>query len=1073
MAEQTFRSPGFFEQEIDLSARRTSPLGVPAGVIGTAEKGPAFVPITVGSFADFETRFGSLSTDRFGPYAVREFLKHRSAVTFIRVLGAGANETGTDISNTLNKGTVKNAGFKVAGTAAHAYAGGHLGTVQFLCARHVLRGNAPGDAGGKGELNGYPIFSDNDSFAERLSGGDNRVNLVRAVLFSTTGSRFEVLDHDQTWLGHDKAATRDSFATLGSGSLGDAPEGFFKLALSCSAGTGFANDENAAGVRIYSASLNPTSKNYVGKILNTDPDKFQEYQHLLYLDFAVEDEVATVSDHTAHIALMSGSAATSEGSVEASQTMREAFGRFDTRYRTPRTPSIISQPFGAAEFDLFHFETISDGVSANNAFKISIANLRKSPDPQNKFGTFDVQLRSFGDTDQAPEILEYYPECTLNPNSDSYIARKIGDKKVYFNFDAEDEDERRLVVSGKYPNVSHRIRVVMHDNVEKGESPEESLPFGFRGIPVVKTSDSLTDIVSSNLKDRFGTVLGGLHAAGKPRLALHSTGSGALATGNHLSISGSIVPPLPMRFKCTRGKVDDASSPAFVGAQGDNERADARLYWGVKFERLPVSSSADAGSVTDAILDSNISSLANPIIGAYSRFQGLEKLDVLVSGSAVDEFNNNKFTLARVALSNQLSAGHITEVTGTARDHMLEAAYIRNGVPDAKTYAVSDKLRTNRITMATLVHSSSTVFNRFQEFNKFNTMFYGGFDGVNMLDRDSRLLNDRASSSDSGGKAADSITGGLGLDGTNDASMSGKGNKNNIVQSYKAASRIMTDPMSSRINILAIPGIRDRFVTDDALDKVKDYGMAIYLMDLLNYDADSTRLFHNSKKRVDVRETAEQFESRAVDNNFSATYFPDVFLNDPINNKPVKVPASVVALGALGYNDKVSYPWFAPAGFNRGALSEVANVTVRLNSEDRDVLYDARINPIAVFPTGGFVIFGQKTLQMAKSSLDRVNVRRMLLEVKRLVVGVAQKLLFEQNNAQTRQRFITQVTPLLALVQAQAGIEQFNVVCDDTNNSNADVESNKMNGRIIVVPTRAVEFISIDFIITNSGVSFE
>ena len=97
MAEQTFRSPGFFEQEIDLSARRTSPLGVPAGVIGTAEKGPAFVPITVGSFADFETRFGSLSTDRFGPYAVREFLKHRSAVTFIRVLGAGANETGTDI----------------------------------------------------------------------------------------------------------------------------------------------------------------------------------------------------------------------------------------------------------------------------------------------------------------------------------------------------------------------------------------------------------------------------------------------------------------------------------------------------------------------------------------------------------------------------------------------------------------------------------------------------------------------------------------------------------------------------------------------------------------------------------------------------------------------------------------------------------------------------------------------------------------------------------------------------------------------------------------------------------------
>ena len=98
MAEQTFRSPGFFEQEIDLSQRRSSPLGIPAGVIGTAERGPAFVPVTVGTFADFETRFGTLNSDRFGPYAVKEFLKHRNAVTFVRVLGAGSNETGTDLS---------------------------------------------------------------------------------------------------------------------------------------------------------------------------------------------------------------------------------------------------------------------------------------------------------------------------------------------------------------------------------------------------------------------------------------------------------------------------------------------------------------------------------------------------------------------------------------------------------------------------------------------------------------------------------------------------------------------------------------------------------------------------------------------------------------------------------------------------------------------------------------------------------------------------------------------------------------------------------------------------------------
>ena len=113
MAEQTFRSPGFFEQEIDLSARKQSPTGTPAGIIGTALRGPAFVPVTVGSFADFETKFGGLDPARFGPYAVREFLKHRKAVTYMRVLGAGSNESLAEIGNTTDLGVVKNAGFSV------------------------------------------------------------------------------------------------------------------------------------------------------------------------------------------------------------------------------------------------------------------------------------------------------------------------------------------------------------------------------------------------------------------------------------------------------------------------------------------------------------------------------------------------------------------------------------------------------------------------------------------------------------------------------------------------------------------------------------------------------------------------------------------------------------------------------------------------------------------------------------------------------------------------------------------------------------------------------------------------
>ena len=287
--------------------------------------------------------------------------------------------------------------------------------------------------------------------------------------------------------------------------------------------------------------------------------------------------------------------------------------------------------------------------------------------------------------------------------------------------------------------------------------------------------------------------------------------------------------------------------------------------------------------------------------------------------------------------------------------------------------------------------------------------------------------------------------------------------------------------MASRINILAVPGIRDSFVTDHAAEKTKEYSMAIYLMDIPSFSESETRLFLTEDRSApasssiafpDVRETAEQFESRVFDNNYTAAYFPDVYINDSSTGAKVRVPASVSVLGALAFNDSVAYPWFAPAGFNRGGLESVTNTDVRLTAGDRDTLYDARINPIANFADGSFVIFGQKTCQLAQSALDRVNVRRMLLELKRQVVAVGDRILFEPNTPATRARFINSVTPLLATIQAQQGIESFKVVMDDTNNSQEDVENNRLNGRIVVVPTRAIEFIAIDFVITNSGVDF-
>ena len=490
------------------------------------------------------------------------------------------------------------------------------------------------------------------------------------------------------------------------------------------------------------------------------------------------------------------------------------------------------------------------------------------------------------------------------------------------------------------------------------------------------------------------------------------------------------------------------------------------MFWGVKFERLPLT-----GTIGNAVLASNASTSPNTLISTYSKFLGIQKLDVLHTGSGADEFCNNKFTLARVALNRidpavtaDLDTAISTHMTGTAAEHMREAAYLRDKVPSTPRYDVADIASSadNRLTFASLIAAGSeTYFNKFTNYLKFTNMFHGGFDGLNFLDRDSRLMNDKAASSAEGGKAAGTL---LSYEHLNSVSDPGSGANNNIVNSYRTATSIMTDPLASRINILTIPGIRDSFVTDHAAELTRDYSKAIYLMDIPSYDDTPTRLYDDALTRPNVRKTVEQFEGRAIDNNYVASYFPDVVKNDPINGDAVNMPASIAAL---------AYPWFAPAGFNRGSLNDVINTKIRLNTEDRNVLYEAKINPIANFPNGGYVIFGQKTLQQSRSALDRVNVRRMLLEVKRIVSDVANKLIFEQNTPSTRSRFVSQVTPLLSVIQSQQGINQFKIVMDSSNNTREDIEQNRLNGKIILVPTRAIEFIAVDFIITNSGVSFE
>jgi len=213
-------------------------------------------------------------------------------------------------------------------------------------------------------------------------------------------------------------------------------------------------------------------------------------------------------------------------------------------------------------------------------------------------------------------------------------------------------------------------------------------------------------------------------------------------------------------------------------------------------------------------------------------------------------------------------------------------------------------------------------------------------------------------------------------------------------------------------------------------------------------------------------------EAASRDNSYATMYWPWCQILDPGTGKNVWVPASTMIPGVYAYNDRVGEPWFAPAGIQRGGLGTVIRVEQKLNQVTRDNLYSGKVNPIATFPGQGIVIYGQKTLQQKASALDRVNVRRLLIELKSYISQVANNLVFEQNTIANRNLFLSQVNPYLSSVQQRQGLYAFQVVMDESNNTSDVIDRNQMVGAIYIQPTKTAEFIYLDFNITPTGATF-
>ncbi len=267
------------------------------------------------------------------------------------------------------------------------------------------------------------------------------------------------------------------------------------------------------------------------------------------------------------------------------------------------------------------------------------------------------------------------------------------------------------------------------------------------------------------------------------------------------------------------------------------------------------------------------------------------------------------------------------------------------------------------------------------------------------------------------------------------------------------------------INLIVTPGIVHQdhpYITNLIVDMCENRGDVFYIMDLY---VDSGNPATGQIDQV-VSYAAE------YDTNYAGAYYPWVKILDTNNNIVVTVPPSVVLPAVFAANDKVAAEWFAPAGFNRGGIPIATQVTDRTTHEERDTLYEGKVNPIAAFPGQGVVVWGQKTLQNADSALNRINVRRLLINIKKFFASTSKYLVFEQNVAATRNKFLSIVNPYLESVQQRAGLYAFYVKMDDSNNTADVVDQNILYGQIYLKPTRTAEFIVLDFNILPTGASF-
>jgi len=1032
------------------------------GVIGTSPKGPAFIPTSLKDISGFETKYGAISGASFGMLAAQAWLANSEGCTFMRLLGIGdglkrlsADSTNSD-GESIAPGAVKNAGFVVGaemtgsngmlGPNPYAVSGGPPGRTYFLGAF-------------MSESKGSTYFSD-----AGIQPTTDGVPILRGVLFAPSGvipSLSGCYTENTSTASLGPAAgnflgSNDGGASIGSiYKDGDVSEKFVLLLNGHISTTEYPNE--------ISASLNTTMTDdtgvdiYFANAFNTNPTKIREAGHYLYTYYDIDQSQAKV-DGTGFVDPGSTKIDAYEKTLEdaiflttssmdrnpndtAGSLSIPNFENFCDRYQTAKTPVIFSQFIDRQQFDLFRFHALDDGTNIGSELKITIRNLV----PQltdDLYGTFDVVVRDLTNTDAdfgAIASAEEFIGCNLDPSSEFYIARVIGDRHFYFNFDT-DKTRQKYVRTGDYENKSAYIRVEVNPAVEKQILPTKVLPAGFRGPYHLVTAGS--SILSNNQ---------------------HPLSDGSVIPSSTSWAHKIVQSPIPYRVQLSNNdKTSDGIT--FLETKTVDENA---KYWGIKTSKHKSieEPNTDQNQNTSFIsylkyFPTFMTNRINPWAGDNN---GVDDSDDTIYDS--DRFNNAKFSLENILI-------HTTSywIDGIKIDALGAAIPpIDMGIDDTQwAYARYRPDRTKIPLIDKTLKLKSGV--RFFDFSKdlsittpntyagFTVPLQGGFDGFDMFSIEKTNFSNLASYFEMQDENQGQKTGAT-------------------TAAYLTALRILEEKSEAAIKLLAIPGIRLEAITNKALQVAEERFDAFYVMDIEEVDSEGNILLTGSHPGVTVAPdptlTASRFKSRALDSSFTAVYFPDIQMRNP------SVPSSVIftppSISAIRVYSRLSAAGniAAPAGTKRGII-DTTDGTLGLaiqpkvifddtQKETIQTLYDAVINPI-ISSTDGPMIFGQRTtLSSADSMLQRVAVRRMILEIRRLVREVAKGFLFEQNKESTMKAFEKSVRPLVQRMVNAGGISKFKVQIDTSTTSQVDIENNVVRGMVFLQPTKSDEIIQVDF----------